>query len=90
MCHHLVTNITKFSIYRQYDSSNVLKNLYTQVDRDEVEFVKDLRDEDIETMNRLNWLKKDSTTLESFAAMFSYYNELARKFLLEGRFDSAH
>ena len=41
-------------------------------------------------MHRLNWLKGNTASTNGMVTVLSYYNELARKFLLEGKFESAY
>jgi len=55
-----------------------------------VEFANDQNPNDVEVMHRLNWLKGNSDQKGGMVTVLSYYNELARKFLLEGKFKSAY
>jgi hypothetical protein len=48
-----------------------------------------LNPDDVEAMHRLNWLKGNTAAGGGMSTVLSYYNELARKFLLEGKFESA-
>ena len=41
-------------------------------------------------MHRLNWLKNNPSSPGGVLTVLAYYNELARKFLLDGKFASAH
>jgi len=41
-------------------------------------------------MHRLNWLKGNTSSTAGMVTVLSYYNELARKFMLEGKFESAY
>jgi len=41
-------------------------------------------------MHRLNWLKGNTSSTTGMVTVLAYYNELARKFMLEGKFESAY
>lgn len=90
MCVSVVENVAKFGIYGQYNAqSEVLGQLHLNVDHDAIEFIQDISEEDHKNMEQLNWLKQKFIGEDSLVQMLKFYNELARKLLLEGKYQSA-
>lgn len=48
-----------------------------------------MTDEDIQIIESLKWLKTSHSAPQGLVVIVSHYNELARKFLLEGRLKAA-
>lgn len=86
----LTKAVPEMKIYGDYGKkSKVLKDLYDAIDTDQVRFSTNLNEEDLEKVESLKWLKLSHQGQNETATVLGCYNELARKFLLEGQVQAA-
>ena len=99
MCKLIIYSVPLLAIYDKKGECGNAKlgkerflNKNWQFQRDNIEFTKDWAksNEDTDQMNVLKWLQsknqRNGFNKEAFTMTLCYYNELARKFLLEGKF----
>ena len=91
MVSKLTRAIPEVEIYGCFGGSQqALRSLYDSIDAKRIEFEQDwVTQEELRSIESLKWMKVTHSGTQELGTVLRYYNELARKFLLEKRHQAA-